>query len=239
MARRPETRPTLIYWLIDMRPETIAAGWHSGYPFYCGKTVVLPIRRLVQHRHTAVEYPRRQLSVAIRECGEHVRVQTMEVISPEIDWRARERYWIELLKFSFPERNANVSKGGDGCPGFVHRPESIAKMRGRKVSSETRVKMGAWQKGRQPSVATLEKMKAARKGRKLSVAHRANLSVAGAKRKWSAETCAKISAAKRGKQFSAEHLASLRTARQGRKLSAEHRANIGLALRARRASAES
>jgi hypothetical protein len=62
-------RPTSIYWLIDVRPETIAAGWLQGLPFYAGKTDREPEKRLREHQGDDVlPSPK---SLRILECGEH------------------------------------------------------------------------------------------------------------------------------------------------------------------------
>jgi hypothetical protein len=107
-----EYRPTFIYWLIDTRPETIAAGWSAGLPFYCGKTVHAPETRFKGHLHLARKKPARRLSLRLAACGEHVRVQTMEIVPPGDGWMERERRWIKILRFGFPG-TLNVNDGGE------------------------------------------------------------------------------------------------------------------------------
>jgi hypothetical protein len=136
MPRRKNTKPTLIYFLLDARPKKLAAGWPMGEPFYCGKTVDSAEARLSSHRFDARKWPNRRISKRIAECGEHVRAQVMETVPLDADWIAREKRWIELLRFSFPG-GTNVSDGGDGSPGYVHTEESRAKMR---AKSRTRIR---------------------------------------------------------------------------------------------------
>ncbi|WP_156436065.1 GIY-YIG nuclease family protein [Bradyrhizobium pachyrhizi] len=131
--RRRNARPTFIYWLIDIRPETIAAGWSNGQPFYCGKTVEEPRIRLNGHRAKAKLWPSRKTHQRIIECGDDIRIQVMETVPVASDWVAREKHWIELLRFSFPGAT-NVSAGGVGTPGQIPSSETRAK---RAVSTRT------------------------------------------------------------------------------------------------------
>jgi hypothetical protein len=178
MRRRPNDRPTNIYWLVDMRPETIAAGWHSGRPFYCGKTVDQPIIRLGKHRGSARQYPKRPVSEMLRQCGEQVRIQIMEVVPVGGDWVACEKRWIRTLRFSFPDI-VNVSNGGEGPTGIIRTAEYRAKisksLTGKKLSPEHRAKC-----------------RAAKVGQIISAEHRAKISAAKMGHRHSEETKAKI-----------------------------------------------
>lgn len=109
-------KSTVIYWLLDVRPETIAAGWHSGYPFYCGKTINAE-KRFSAHYAAARLRPNRMLSRRISTCGQHVRFVAMETISPNCSWQHRECHWIEIIRFSFPDGNCNIADGGRGGMG--------------------------------------------------------------------------------------------------------------------------
>lgn len=117
--------PVHIYWLLDMRPEVIAAGWHSGYPFYCGKTIKPPEMRLKQHQANAYRAPRRPVSVRIRACGRHIRIEVVYTVKSGEDWGAAERSWIACLRANF----ANVANAADGGAGF----NGIVSSRKRKV----------------------------------------------------------------------------------------------------------
>jgi hypothetical protein len=143
-----------------MRPETIAAGWHSGKPFYCGKTVNSATTRLRRHRQEARKWPDRASLQRVAQCGEHLRILTMEIVAPTGDWAARERHWIAFLRHSFGA--LNVADGGAGVPGAICSEKKRAKLRSANL-------------GKKHSVATRAKMSDERKQRKLSPAHRDKL----------------------------------------------------------------
>lgn len=181
VMRRKNTRPTLIYWLLDIRPETIAAGWPVGKPFYCGKTVSTTNDRLRGHRECARRFPAREISKRLAACGEHVSVLTMETVPVEGDWRARERHWIKILRFSFPDV-ANISAGGHGTVGMVHSAETRAKIStskagkpGKPRSAETRAKISAIHKGRKLAPEVIARRTETRKNWKPSPDHLAKL----------------------------------------------------------------
>jgi hypothetical protein len=242
MPRLPNTRPTSIYWLFDMRPETLVE-WPKGRPFYCGKSIYDPPSRLRDHRASARKYPNRLISIWLNNCTVHVRVQTMEIVPPDGDWRERERFWIHTIRLLHPG-GANIANGGEGAPGLIHTPDTRMKIgkasSARKrtpFSEEARARMSAAHLGkklgprspehnakfqRRCSDETREKISAALKGKKRSAAHRAKLSATLTGRKlgaYSAEHRAKISAAKKGKP--------------GRPHSEETRVKLSIATRAR------
>lgn len=146
MPRRPNTRPTTIYWLVDTRPETIAIGWPTGYPFYCGKTVFSVERRLGGHRRAAVLQPHRPISQWITACGNFIRVHVVEVVPLGQSWVDGERRWIKCLRANFPIC-VNVNDGGEGMPGYVQSDElrkAVSKFhKGRKRSAKTRARISA------------------------------------------------------------------------------------------------
>lgn len=202
MPRQKSIRPTFIYWLVDMRPETIASGYASGYPFYCGKTVKRPVARLWSHFGHARREPLRPVCARLNRCGERfVRMIVVETVPHFGDWNERERHWIRLLRFSFPD-NANLSDGGDGSPGLI-------------LSAERRASISAFQKGKTTDTETRAKMSAVQKGRKLTDEHREKLKEAWKTRrtrpsehlgrKLTAEHRAKISASKMGKPWAPDH----------------------------------
>lgn len=200
MPRRPNTKPTNIYWLIDTRPETIASGWPIGKPFYCGKTVKTPEARLGEHRQDARRHSTRKASVAITAVGDFIAVRTMEIVPVSSDWCDRERHWIKLIRHLNPDC-VNSADGGSGVPGWIAPPEFGAKIRaantGRKHSAETRAKMKMlWQSHPE---------------------RRAKLSAAAQKRTYSVETRAKISAAKKGTKLTSETREKMSAVRKGRK----------------------
>jgi hypothetical protein len=187
MPRVSNPRPTVIYWLFDMRPETLFE-WPGGRPFYCGKTVRNAPWRLSKHKRAACRTPKRPISIWLNACGENVRAQTMEVVATTGDWIEREKHWIATLRFLYPGC-ANVSDGGAGVLGMVRseaaRLKTSLALKGRKMSAEQRAKLSAVKKGiptKKPSDETRAKMSASMKGKKkgrpLSEKHRANISIA-------------------------------------------------------------
>lgn len=142
MPRIQNVRAVLIYWILDTRPEKMAI-WPGGEPFYCGKTVQTPNKRLQEHRFTASLYPNRPTSKRIVECGKHLTLIIVETVPPGENWVARETHWIKILRFSFG--GTNISDGGTGVPGYVQSAAAIAKSRAAKIgkprSSETRAKI--------------------------------------------------------------------------------------------------
>lgn len=218
MPRRPNTRPTLIYWLFDMRPETLIE-WPNGLPFYCGKTVMDPQIRLIRHKTSSRKFPTRPISRRLGECGDLVRIQIMETVPVGGDWVAREKFQIYSLRTLYPN-TVNVASGGQGAPGLIHTVEARAKISaaqsGRKLSPEWCANIGRAHKGRIISHEQRVKIRSALTGRKLSEEHRAN-----------------VSKAMKGMKHSAEHVAKRSAARKGQTISAEQRSKISATLRMR------
>lgn len=149
--RRANDRPTTIYWLIDVRPETQQATRSAGFPFYCGKTVDTLARRVAAHRDSANKHPHRAISQWLKACGQHVRVHVVAIVPACNDWSVAERRWIEVIRSAFPG-GANANSGGQGTPGMVHTAEARAKIgaanKGKTVSKATRVKIAAYHASR-------------------------------------------------------------------------------------------
>lgn len=202
--RRKNTRPTHIYWLFDISPKAIVeSGWTCGVPFYCGKTVKSPAKRLTDHKRLArqqPEYARNRLSVKrLAECGRYVRVDVMEIISPNGDWIEAEKRWIQVLRFLNPDC-ANIADGGSGVPGIILSPESIARIRaanlGRKLTPEHIELLRLANTGKRHTPDSIARMCAAKKGCKgfpLSDAHRAALLAANTGRQMPEKTRRQIS----------------------------------------------
>jgi hypothetical protein len=236
MPRTPNTRPTTIYWLIDVRPQTLVLH-PGGKPFYCGKTVQCPARRLHEH-HTAVRsYPNRQICLRLSECGKQVRINHMEVVQSTEDWRERERFWIATLRYFYPDC-VNVSSGGDGVPGLVHSAETRAKWsaqrKGKKrgpMSEEHKAKIGNANRGKPVSNET----RAIRSelARNRTAEHRAKIRAAHIGKTWSEEQRARLSAIRKGKPRSLETRAKISAAHIGKTHSAESRAKMSAAAKAR------
>jgi len=231
MPRQKNTRPTHIYWLLDIRPETIAAGWVQGLPFYCGKTVQKPEKRLREHRYSASKRQYGKVGSRILECSEHIRITVLETVSPENDWAARERHWIAHSRQMFPDVMTNVSEGGEGAAGYVPTAQARQRMRlaqqNRKlISEETRAKMSAAKKGRTGRKRTSEELarqSAFWKGKPKSKETRAKISIALMGKKQSAETIEKRASKHRGMKRPLGTGSRISAATRGRVVSLETR----------------
>lgn len=235
MARRPNTRPTLIYWLVDTR---------TGIPFYCGKTVLSLCKRLVCHRYEATNGERR-VHVKVRECGEHISIHEMESVPPDGDWVAREKRWIYILRETHPDI-CNTADGGAGAPGRIVSDETRAKLseifKGKSThSAETRAYLSVIGMGRKRSLESVERSAAGNRGSKHSPESREKMSAAqkaryvgprgdelrlqiGLRRKGviaSDETRAKQRDAKLGTKRTPEQCEAISAANIGKKMSAE------------------
>jgi hypothetical protein len=187
MPRRPNARPTLIYWLFDMRLQAIVQ-CPRGRPFYCGKTVFEPHVRLNQHRAAANKHRHRPVAKWINSCGDFVRIQVMESVPITADWVEREKHFIATLRFLYPG-GANVTEGGQGTTGNI-------------MSMETRAKIGLSKVGKKRKPFSIDhsaRLSAALRGREISSEHRAKIAMSkiGKKRKpFSIEWRANLSAAR-------------------------------------------
>lgn len=239
MPKQKNTRPTSIYWLFDMRPETVAKVGPRGWPFYCGKTVDDPKQRLRGHRFDAKKSPMRSVSVRLLEIGKYVRLEIEEVVPPDGDWRAREEFWIYSLRTLYPGC-ANIANGGQGCPGYVHTPEWRARQselrKGHPTSEETRRKIGAALKGRKYSPETIAKMRKA--GRNSSAETRAKISATLTGRKHTPEACANMSAAIKTRYESTEARAKISATSRALWKLPEYRAKLFAARKGQKRSLE-
>lgn len=231
MPRQKNTKPTNIYWLYDMRPETIAGGYQNGKPFYCGKTVQKPERRLRRHHYS----PSGDAGPRILECGAFIRISITEIVPADQDWCARERFWIHTMRLLWPGCCLNLTDGGDGAPGYVHTAEFRAKRRaeyrGRKMPPDQRAKMTAAVRIAVSLPEYRAKMSAIKKGKKLSPGHAANVAAAARLRNRSPEHRAKVSASTKNRPIG--YYIKLAAPRRGKKLSLEHRAKLSVAAKAR------
>ena len=120
-----------------------------------------------------------------------------------------------------PHTEETKQKLRESNKNFKHTEESKLKMRGRKISEETRVKIS------QSKVGTLRESPSEETRKRISEATRG-------KHKRSEETKQKISNARTGIIFSEEHKDKLRLSRINKTLSEETRQKISASLRARR-----
>lgn len=120
----------------------------NGEIRYVGKTI-LPIRlRLSRHISNAQKGTRSYCASWLRSLakrGLEPEIRLLQVISGD-KWADAEKYWISYFRQNGC-RLVNLSDGGDGAPGYKHRPDSIAKMvassTGFRHSEESRAKMSA------------------------------------------------------------------------------------------------
>ena len=113
----------------------------------------------------------------------------------------------------------NMTHGGDGVPMTA---EVIAKMAASKRGKITPKMLAHLQKmkGRKLSLETRAKLSAARKGRKKSEEWIQKISISNLGKKRSLETCAKVSASKKGKPWSEAAWASFEARKRNKDLEA-------------------
>lgn len=195
-----------------MRPEMIATGHSDGKPFYCGKTVKIPERRLDQHRHRRTS----RVGARLQECGNFVRIKTVEIVPIEQDWIARERFWIRTLRLFHPDC-LNVSDGGEGPAGVIY-------------SAEVRARMSAAHLGKVNSLESIARGAAKRRGKKRTPEQIAKTAAGRRGKSHSLEARAKMRAAHLGKVIPPEQRAkmksALRATLKGKTLSSEHRIKL-------------
>lgn len=237
MSRRPNSKTTYIYWLFDMRPETIALGWDTGYPFYCGKSIRKLEYRLARHFADVSKWPHRKNSVMMSICEGHVRIALMETVPPTGDWAARERFWIASLRLINPNCT-NISDGGDGVPGYIPNEATRAKLsaanRGRKLPRWQIELLRNIHLGSKHTPEQIEKTASALRGRKRPPEVCAKIGTANRGKTRSEETRSKQRAAKLGKKQTPEHVANMRAAITGKPKSEAHRLALKEAWKRRR-----
>lgn len=116
-----------------------------------------------------------------------------------------------------------AQSGYNSSPGGEDPPSSL----GKKASTSTRHKMGAWQVGRQLSQATREKIATAARNR--SPEHQAR--IVASNRARSSDIWKKISTSLKGRKLSREHCIKLSAAKKGVKKSPETRERMASAAR--------
>jgi group I intron endonuclease len=239
-------RPVYIYTLSDPRTHRVR---------YVGKSTD-PRERWRQHwsRARACRNHRECWLKGLRDAGLKPVVSVIETCS-EIDWKARECYWIAHYRQLFPDL-LNITDGGDGLenPTEETRAKISASLRGKKHSEETREKMRQAQierykdpsaraklseshKNQPPkSPEARAKISAAHKGKEISPEVRAKVSE-GLKAYYSIpENRQKNSAAHAGQKVTAEARAKISAANKGRVKSEQERENIRASLTGRKLS---
>lgn len=207
MPRQKNIKPTTIYWLVDVRPEIIAAGWTNGPPFYCGKTGRSLKKRLAEHAHSARIHPNRKISDRLKACGEAIHAVELETVPATGNWSERERHWISILRDISPDA-ANASDGGEGYSGYImpERTKELLRIKrvGKPLSAEHRAKLSAAKKGK-PGRPVFEaerlKRSESQRGRNVSPETREKLRKINLGKKQSPETIEKRTSKLRGMRY--------------------------------------
>lgn len=156
-----DTRRVKIYVL--KHPDTLEIR-------YVGKTVRSLSRRLGNHIANAKgNKHNKHLSnwiMSILKEGKRPIIELIEECDNSV-WEEREKYWISQYN-----NLINLTKGGDGCIGFIHNSETINKLRlinlGRKHTEEFKKAMSKRLKGISHSKEHSAKIAKANTGKKAS-----------------------------------------------------------------------
>jgi len=166
-----DTRNVLIYALKD--PDTLEIR-------YVGKTVRSLSRRLGNHIANAKGNKHNvHLSnwiLKLLRQGKRPIIELIENCS-YLNWQEREQYWIS----HYPDL-INITDGGDGCVGLIHKPETIEKLRqaklGTKHTQEFKDNMSKRLKGKSLTQAHKDAIGNANRGKKASEETKKKLSKA-------------------------------------------------------------
>lgn len=132
--------PTVIYLLVDTRPETIAKGWSNGFPFYCGRARYRYVSHILVVGSTTTPRPTNRKSDRlpdrwIRDCGQHIRMQVMRVVPAGGDWETAHRDYIRWMRTNFPG-GANITDGWTGPLGYRWTDEQLEQRRVRRFRTK-------------------------------------------------------------------------------------------------------
>lgn len=177
--------------MVDIRPVKIYVLKHPDTleVRYVGKTVRSLSRRLDNHIANAKgNKHNKHLSNWILKIiteGKKPIIELLEECEHSV-WQEREKYWISQF-----DNLINMTVGGDGCEGFIHKSETIEKLR--KIS-----------KGRKHTEEFKQNMSLRLKGKPLSEEHKANIGKANSGRKATEATKQKLSESHKGIKQSEE-----------------------------------
>lgn len=208
MPRRPSTKGTSIYWLLDVRPE-ILVDHPAGKPFYCGKTIFTVEQRLHDHMgRDSNRHPNRLIAKRLAECNGQVSFAVMEVVPAGGNWQDRERHWIRHIRFMHPDC-VNMCAGGEGGAGCIPSEETRRKrsqsLRNSPAKRAETLRRTGVPTGQVHTAETKRRISEARRGTKASDETRAKMREA-AKHKppRTAEHIEKVARAHRGMKRSPE-----------------------------------
>src|SRR5258708_1253606 len=203
--------------------------------FYIGSAVNLQQRKRQHFSDLRLnKHGNRHVQRAWNKYGEQAfTFEVLEQVLP-ISLLAREQYWLNKLK-PFGRKGFNIAREAGSNLGWKHTPEARAKMKGREFSPEhiaklSEAKLG--KPGRKMSLETREKIGQAHLGREKSLEHRKTMSQTRIGRKAIPATREKMRQAKLGKTHTPEAIENMRRAKRGTKPSLE---TIETARQARRA----
>lgn len=151
---------------------------------YVGATINRLNDRLYVHLWTAKRAPDRKVCKWLNSLGIAPEIKVIEIVPPEVDWEAREQFWISHFRDINPELK-NESLGGKGGSLGVIKTEETRKALSRRL------------KGRIHSEEHCRAISEGKKGTVISAEHRAKLSRALKGRFVSDKTRRLMSAAKR------------------------------------------
>lgn len=180
----------------------------TGEVRYVGWTFDLK-KRLKNHAYTAQKFSRYR-DCWIRKLMASELFPVSEVVERgNGDWAAAERKWISRYRQAGASLT-NLTDGGEGVPGLKHSPESIERVRqkklGRKMTPEQRRKHSLALKGHTVSASTREKISQANSGKRRTPQQRAYLSEALKGRKGKPPTAKQRAASSaRMKKYWAQH----------------------------------
>jgi group I intron endonuclease len=202
---------------------------------YVGVTSGKPRDRWARHKLDARSGRGHRLHRAMRKYGETAFAFKIEAVLPT----KAEAWLAERIAVALRQPAFNLTRGGEGTPGWQHSAETRAKISGALLSSE-KLKLASARhaearRGVPLTPAHCASLKAAHrgfKGRKHSEATKQKLRDAALRRVVPRATIEASARARTGRPLSESHKQAVSAGMRGRCVSAETRAKIGAANRA-------
>ena len=221
--------------------------WRSDkdLPFYVGKGHGPRAADMLNGRNDGHKVVQQELASISAQIKIKMVAELVDEKSAFLLERQRISFWREM---GVPLVNLTI--GGEGCSGYKHTPEEIAKCvafhTGRKRSPETRERIAAKARGRPANLAVIAMLAALNRGKKriFTDEHKAKIGEASKGRKMPPHVKAALLAANTGRSFrhtenARAKMSAARTGQKGPPISAEHKAAISAANRGRTFSPES
>ena len=191
---------------------------------YVGQTILGLEHRKHGHKRDSKRF-NHHFARAIRKYG--IDIFKWEIICENIPVKhldENEIFYIDLCR-SF-RMGYNGDEGGKSHRGWKHTAESKEKMRGRKLTEETRKKMSKAKKGKPKSEEHRRKLSKAHKGKKHTAEAKKKISEARLGKKHTAETKRKMSEIKKGK-YKQQNM-EIRLRKKGAKMKKSEKINFVL-----------